>query len=97
MGGGVVNAIDNRIPRTPLSDLSGRAEFRVGGAARERAGAALLDRIGPAILLTHSQSGTFGWLVADARPNLAKAIIAMITAAMIIPADPSLYSQNGRL
>jgi len=41
------------------------------------AGAALLDRIGPAILLTHSQSGTFGWLVADARPSLVKAIVAM--------------------
>ena len=41
------------------------------------AGAALLDRIGPAILLTHSQSGTFGWLVADARPTLVKAIVAM--------------------
>ena len=41
------------------------------------AGAALLDRIGPAILLTHSQSGTFGWLVADARPGLVKAIVAL--------------------
>lgn len=41
------------------------------------AGAALLDRIGPAILLTHSQSGTFGWLVADARPGLVKAILAL--------------------
>ena len=41
------------------------------------AGAALLDRIGPAILLTHSQSGTFGWLVADARPALVKAIVAL--------------------
>jgi pimeloyl-ACP methyl ester carboxylesterase len=41
------------------------------------AGAALLDRIGPAILLTHSQSGTFGWLVADARPALVKALVAM--------------------
>lgn len=41
------------------------------------AGAALLDKIGPAILLTHSQSGTFGWLVADARPKLVKAIVAM--------------------
>ena len=41
------------------------------------AGAALLDRIGPAVLLTHSQSGTFGWLVADARPALVKAIVAM--------------------
>jgi pimeloyl-ACP methyl ester carboxylesterase len=41
------------------------------------AGAALLDKIGPAILLTHSQSGTFGWLVADARPSLVKAIVAL--------------------
>jgi pimeloyl-ACP methyl ester carboxylesterase len=41
------------------------------------AGAALLDRIGAAILLTHSQSGAFGWLVADARPELVKAIVAM--------------------
>jgi pimeloyl-ACP methyl ester carboxylesterase len=41
------------------------------------AGAALLDKIGPAILLTHSQSGTFGWLIADARPALVKAIVAM--------------------
>jgi pimeloyl-ACP methyl ester carboxylesterase len=39
--------------------------------------AALLDRIGPAIVLTHSQSGTFGWLIADARPRLVKAVLAI--------------------
>ncbi|NDA46440.1 MAG: alpha/beta fold hydrolase [Alphaproteobacteria bacterium] len=49
------------------------------------AGAALLDKIGPAILLTHSQSGTFGWLVADARPGLVKAILA------IEPSGPPVY------
>ena len=38
---------------------------------------ALLDRIGPSILLTHSQSGAFGWPVADARPDLVKAILAI--------------------
>jgi pimeloyl-ACP methyl ester carboxylesterase len=38
---------------------------------------ALLDKIGPAILLTHSQSGPFGWAVADARPDLVKAIVAV--------------------
>ena len=38
---------------------------------------ALLDKIGPSILLTHSQSGAFGWPVADARPALVKAIIAV--------------------
>jgi pimeloyl-ACP methyl ester carboxylesterase len=43
----------------------------------QAAGAALLDKIGPAIVLTHSQSGTFGWLIADARPALVKGIIAI--------------------
>lgn len=43
----------------------------------QAAGAALLDRIGPAILLTHSQAGPFGWLIADARPGLVKAIVAV--------------------
>jgi pimeloyl-ACP methyl ester carboxylesterase len=38
---------------------------------------ALLDKIGPSILLTHSQSGAFGWPVADARPDLVKAIVAV--------------------
>jgi len=41
------------------------------------AGAALLDRIGPAILITHSQGGALGWKVADARPKLVKAVIAV--------------------
>jgi pimeloyl-ACP methyl ester carboxylesterase len=41
------------------------------------AGIALIDRIGPAILLTHSQSGAFGWPIADARPHLVKAIVAV--------------------
>jgi pimeloyl-ACP methyl ester carboxylesterase len=43
----------------------------------QAAGAALLDRIGPAILLTHSQSGPFGWLIADVRHSLVKAIVAI--------------------
>jgi pimeloyl-ACP methyl ester carboxylesterase len=38
---------------------------------------ALLERIGPAIVLTHSRSGPFGWLVADARPDLVRAILAI--------------------
>jgi pimeloyl-ACP methyl ester carboxylesterase len=31
---------------------------------------ALLEKIGPAIVLTHSQSGVFGWKLADLRPDL---------------------------
>lgn len=37
----------------------------------------LLDRIGPSVLLTHSQAGPFGWLIADARPKLVKGIVAI--------------------
>ena len=43
---------------------------------RER-GAMVLDKIGPAIIMTHSAGGPFGWLVAEARPNLVKGIIAV--------------------
>jgi pimeloyl-ACP methyl ester carboxylesterase len=45
------------------------------------AGAALLDRIGPAILLTHSQGGQLGWQIADARPKLVKAVLALEPSA----------------
>ncbi len=38
---------------------------------------ALLDQIGPSIVLIHSQSGAFVWPIADARPNLVKAIVAV--------------------
>ncbi len=37
---------------------------------------ALLDRIGPSIVLVHSQSGQYGWPLAQARPMLVKAIVA---------------------
>ena len=39
--------------------------------------AALLDQIGPAIVMTHSASGSAGWLVADRRPALVAAIVAI--------------------
>ena len=48
---------------------------------------ALLKRIGPAIVLTHSRSGPFGWLVADAQPELVKAILA------IEPSGPPFYDE----
>jgi len=39
-------------------------------------GAELVDRIGPMILMTHSAGGPFGWLVANERPNLVKALVS---------------------
>lgn len=41
------------------------------------AGSALLDRIGPAVVVTHSQSGLLGWVIADSRPDKVKAIVAI--------------------
>ncbi|HXD75983.1 MAG TPA: alpha/beta fold hydrolase [Vicinamibacterales bacterium] len=38
-------------------------------------GAALLDRIGPAVIQTHSAGGPFGWVVANERPSLVKAVM----------------------
>lgn len=57
----------------------GSARLDLADAHRDmqRCGIELLDRIGPAILMTHSAGGPFGWLVADARPELVKAIVAV--------------------
>ncbi|WP_428003666.1 alpha/beta fold hydrolase [Acidovorax sp.] len=52
--------------------------------------AALLDKMGPAVLLTHSQGGSFGWAIADARPGLVKAIVA------IEPSGPPFNALEGR-
>ncbi len=41
--GGVVNAVDNRIPRVAISGLAGRANVRLGGASHERSAAVVLD------------------------------------------------------
>jgi pimeloyl-ACP methyl ester carboxylesterase len=47
--------------------------------------AALLEKIGPAIVMTHSQSGSMGWLLADARPELVRALI------QVEPAGPPVH------
>ena len=52
-------------------------DYGIEQTLMQAAGAGLLDRIGPAILITHSQGGTHGWLWADARPELVKAIVAV--------------------
>jgi pimeloyl-ACP methyl ester carboxylesterase len=37
--------------------------------------AALIDKLGPVILMTHSQSGAYGWEAVDQRPGMIKALI----------------------
>ena len=41
--------------------------------------AQLLDRIGPAVVVCHSAGGPAGYLAADARPELVKALVAIET------------------
>ena len=67
------------------SDVPGMASAVTQQSTMRAAGAALLDRIGPAIVLTHSQSGPYGWLIADARPTLVKGLL------QVEPSGPPFY------
>ena len=53
-------------------------------------GAALLDRIGPAILMSASAGAPMGWVTADARPSLVKAIVALEPIGPPFMVDPNL-------
>jgi iron complex outermembrane receptor protein len=53
--GGVVNAIDNRIPQDPQTGVSGRAEARVGGAGSENSSAAVVEG-GNGVLTLHADA-----------------------------------------
>lgn len=61
--------------------LSSQVEYLPSNEASQalvlEAGKELLKLTGPAILLTHSQAGPFGWLLADACPELVKGVVAL--------------------
>lgn len=59
------------------SQLPSIADFTRQQILNRDALTALIDNIGSAILLVHSQSGAFGWPVADARPDQVKALLAV--------------------
>jgi len=54
-----------------------QADMAASHLSAQRAGAEALDLIGPAILMTHSAAGPCGWMIADARPHLIKALVAV--------------------
>ena len=60
-------------------------------ADAQRAGAELLDKIGPALLLTSSAGAPAGWLIADARPELVRGILA------VEPLGPPFASIGGTM
>ena len=45
-----------------------------------------IDRVGPSVVMVHSQAGSFGFKVAQARPDKVKALIAVEPAAVGDPA-----------
>ena len=51
------------------------ADLALSQALDQSRGAELLDRIGPAVVMAHSLGGPAGWLIADARPDLVKALV----------------------
>ena len=83
------------------SQVSGITDGAVSEKLNQAAVAALLDKIGPAIVLTHSMSGTSGWLIADARPQLVKGVVGIEPSSppfrnldLIGPPDWFRYSKN---
>jgi pimeloyl-ACP methyl ester carboxylesterase len=42
---------------------------------------ALIDKLGPIVLMTHSQSGAYGWEAVDQRPNMVKALVGVEPSA----------------
>ena len=52
-------------------------DLAVAHAIERQLGAELIDRLGPAILFTHSAGAPAGWLIAAARPNLVRAVVAL--------------------
>ena len=61
----------------PYSQLSSKPSQSEVQSMMQAAGATLLDKIGPAILITHSEGGPLGFIVADARPDLVKKLISV--------------------
>ena len=76
--GRIGDPIFDKFNKTQVQFLAGNRQETL----TRDANVALLDAINtPVILLTHSQGGSFGWLIADARPNLVKAIVTLEPAA----------------
>jgi pimeloyl-ACP methyl ester carboxylesterase len=72
---GYENFVKQNVPRWTTTDDATIAAY-----------IAEIDRVGPSVLLFHSQAGTFGFKVAQARPDKVKALIAIEPAGIGDPA-----------
>lgn len=93
--GGVVNAIDNRIPKAPLAAISGAVEARFGGAARERAASALIEGGGRGFAL---HADAFGRSTDDLRvPDFDRPLADGTTARRARVANSASRAEGGAL
>jgi len=69
VGDGLVDQLVAAANSAPRDNQLAQTLWRQGGGE-------LIDRVGPSILMTHSAGGPFGWLVANERPNLVKAVVS---------------------
>lgn len=60
-----------------LASQGGVPDLGVDHDLMRRRGAELLDRIGPSIIVTNSAGGPAAWLMADERPGLVRAVVAL--------------------
>jgi len=72
---GYENFVKQNVPRWTTTDDATVAAY-----------IAELDRVGPSVILFHSQAGSFGFKVAQARPDKVKALIAIEPAGIGDPA-----------
>jgi pimeloyl-ACP methyl ester carboxylesterase len=91
---------DDRFDQFYASQVAGIGNPPLREQLVRAAGAALLDRIGPAIVISHSLSGSYGWHIADARPELVRAVIAIEPPRPFydaVPVGPPDYFVDGGL
>jgi pimeloyl-ACP methyl ester carboxylesterase len=69
--------IDDPSTRQIIGSFLPEIPFPKSVAITNEAMLALAEKIGPFIMLMHSQGGPVGWAIADARPDLVKAIVAV--------------------
>ncbi len=69
--------MDDPATRQIIGSFLPEIDFSKSQPITHEAMLALADKIGPFIVLMHSQGGPIGWAIADARPDLVKAIVAV--------------------
>ncbi len=73
--------------------IASQVEYLASNAESQRlvkkCGLKLLREIGPSVILTHSQAGPFGWILADEVPELVKGIVALEPSGPPFSADIS--------